>query len=134
MLTITEILLFIVLPSILLCISIFIMYLIYKKCIRSGNNEEDIMLLSSRNIHNDQIKDEDEISITKYNNMIRADVGLVDKVKYEQTVKQSSLKEASFVYLQFFMRSNASKGYSLIEHLNNFGRNTEKNWVHIYFY
>ena len=123
----SEVFIFIVLPIFLVFISICILMLIYKKCIKSNrDNDENSALLTSMQRYSNQIENERLRNFD--NNMIRVEVGLADKVNYEKTVTFSKLKEAAFVYLQFFLRSNTNKGYSLIEHLETIGRNTEKNW------
>jgi cbb3-type cytochrome oxidase subunit 3 len=83
MISTSEVFFFIILPIFLFFVSICILIIIYKKCIKSNReNEENSVLLRSVHHYTNQIDNE---RFTNFdNNSIRVEVGLADKVNHEK--------------------------------------------------
>ena len=55
------------------------------------------------------------------NNTIKEKLGLKDYANLQYQSILSEIRDSAYVYLQFFLRSNSSKNYELVEHLQLIG-------------
>lgn len=128
----TNLILFIIVPFVAIFILLCFIYLIYKSCNQKAHNEDDMELLlpkrnQTSNVSNEAKKNEFQFDDDSFINEVQ-DVALANKVNNDQRSQASESREAAFIYLQFFLRSNSNKGYQIVEHFGNIGSNKEKNW------
>lgn len=98
---------------------LFIIVWLIKYCKWCRNSDDyDSLLLNQKESNGNY-------SSMSYENQ---DIGLVDFVKQEKETKLAETREAAFVYLQFYLRSNPNDNYELIKHLPCIGNKINKNW------
>lgn len=113
----TEILiLVVVVPLLGTFIFICTLYLIYKFCYPRSRDESETLLDANNDPNSDARRYES--------------ISLVEKVNREKLQTLAETKESSYVYLQFFFRSNPDRKFRLVEQLTDIGSQpeTERNW------
>ena len=114
-----DLILIIVLPIFAIFLFFFTLYLIYyckccrKKQLKDEDNELLVSTESSNIISYSSVTQETTF-------MNRNDINLMEKVKIEKLKKISESRDAAFVFLQFFIRSNPSRIFKSIDHLLQF--------------
>jgi hypothetical protein len=126
----TDLILTIILPIIFVfCILLVAFFIFYCKCCSNKKkfSEDTELLITNKyfeyNKYNYENKNNEYKSF-----FYKTDVNLIEKVKIEKLKKTSESRDAAFVFLQFFMRSNPNRLFKSIEHLPNIGTNKNRNW------
>lgn len=123
---ITEIILYISIPSLavfILVLLIYFIYKLYKLALKSSQNDEDTQLLLGNQA-------ESETTYTAITSSSYNSLSLIEKVNQERKESIVKSNESAYVYLQFYFRSNPDKTFKLLEQLHCIGSQpaTERSW------
>ena len=127
----SELLLYILIPIVGTLFLVFFLYFIYRCCFRKKNFIiEREGLIKNDFLNERNYSSANSMKMSQLEDSIR-DVDLAEKVKSEKMAVFLQEREAAFVYLQFFCRSNQDKIFKTIEHLPFIGSQLDRNWFQV---
>ena len=127
----SELLLYTIIPIVAVFFLVCLLYFVYRYWYV---RRRDSTLIENRSlVDNDYLNDRrySSMPLGKMEASASRDIDLAEKVNAEKMTAFLASREAAFVYLQFYMRSNPTKSFKTIEHLPIIGSQLDRNWFQV---